>query len=78
MENPYESYTECFINFQRIPYDACGTGIRKECKKSYKNFKYIGSGYIYWVNNVIQSSNTEHHFFQRKKENEKFVLLEKV
>jgi len=77
--SPPPSYCECLVNGIRIKYDACSSYSRFQAKKSYEHaFKYIGSGYTYWVNGKLQIANEEHHFFVEYNNNERRVLVEKI
>ena len=56
--------TQCLLNGEIVFYDACSSGNLKEAKEFYKNnFKYIGSGYTYFINDVKNVSEKQKHFF---------------
>ena len=58
--------TQCLLDGKIVFYDACSSGNLKEAKEFYKkNFKYIGSGYTYFINDVRNVSEKLHHFFTR-------------
>lgn len=44
-----KTFTECFVNNTRTEYDGCSSGELKEAKKFYRNWNYIGSSNLYWV-----------------------------
>lgn len=71
----YDNKTECIINGKRVSYDACATGNLKEAKTYYKGYVYIGSGYIYYVNDTKNVARKKHYFFMNKTN---FVKDEKV
>ncbi len=52
----------------KYAYDACHEGDLEKAKKWYgNNFKYIGSGYTYYINGTKNVSKKLHHFFVYKK-----------
>lgn len=55
--------TECLINSQKIAYDVCSQKDLKEARKFYKNYKHIGSGYVYYLDGVIYHNKKLLHFF---------------
>lgn len=59
--------TECVINNVRQEYDACAEGDLENAKKYYgKNFKYIGSGTVYFINGTKNEESELHHYFIHK------------
>ena len=58
--------TQCLLDGKIVYYDACSSGNLEDAKDFYKkNFEYIGSGYIYYINDVNNTSDKLHHFFKR-------------
>ncbi len=56
--------TECLIDGQKVDYDGCSISKLEEAKDFYKeSFKYIGSGYIYFIEGTRNESKNLHHFF---------------
>ena len=51
------------INSQKIAYDVCSQKDLKEARKFYKNYKHIGSGYVYYLDGVIYHNKKLLHFF---------------
>ena len=61
-----EAVTECLIKGVRTRYDACGSNSLEECKKIYKDFEYIQSGQVRYIDGIKYKSKILYHFFQRK------------
>lgn len=61
-----QPYNECQINGIRQYYDACSRSSLEEAKEYYKDFDYIGSGYITYHNNTKNVWKQLTHFFIKK------------
>ena len=44
------------FNGSIIPYDVCHCGAKEEADKDYKNYEYIGSSHVYYINGVENKS----------------------
>lgn len=58
--------TQCLLDEKIVPYDACSSNNLEKAKDYYKNnYKYIGSGYTFFINDVKSVSEKLYHFFIR-------------
>ena len=51
-----------------IPYDVCHTGLKEKSDMEYKNYEYIGSSCVYYINGVKNTSVDLIHFYKEKGE----------
>jgi hypothetical protein len=59
--------TEFEFKGQRIPYDACSDKTLEKAKAFFGgNYKYLGSGYIIYLNDEKNFCKKETHFFKLK------------
>jgi hypothetical protein len=54
---------EAIIDGKKAIWHACSTRDNKAAIADYPEMKYIGSGFIYFINGVETKSEKEHHFF---------------
>ena len=59
------SKTECEIDGKRVEYKMCATEEYLEsAKRNYPDYKLIGSGYVYYINEVKSVDKKLHYFFK--------------